>query len=110
MIDLKDLLPEKRLLEKNSVYLQYDKGFNHCRMEAEDKLKEAEQEGKICRVPSEEEVRKAIYKTSTCGDDNCPVCREQVKAILKLLKDKRKINENNTRVSKIQKCLSRRSK
>ena len=29
---------------------------------------------------------------------------------IKLLKDKRRINENNTRVSKIQKCLSRSSK
>lgn len=23
-------VPEKRILNRNSVYLQYDKGYNHC--------------------------------------------------------------------------------
>jgi len=61
--------PEKRILAKDSVYLQYDKGYNHCYDEFEGFL------------PNEDEIYEYLEDTEGSFEEGCNANRILAKAI-----------------------------
>ena len=65
--------PKKRELEKDSIYLQYDKGYNHCHSEFDRWL------------PDEDEIAEIIDDAQGCFEQDCNWQKIIAKAIHKRL-------------------------